>query len=101
MGQRGRHRLLGHPEPVQHQVEFEAYAKATGTDESEIYKRLDKGRNPSAVAPALAWRLLLQLDTDPNSKMMWGDCGKLYFMLSQDALRNRRFEETTLVLQCT
>ena len=96
------HRLLGHPDPVQPTgVELEAYVKATGIDEKQFYERLGGGKDPAVMAPALQWRLLLQLYSDHLPNMMWGDCGKLYFMLTDDALANRRFEECVLVMQCT
>ena len=41
---------------------------------------------------AADWRLLLQLDTDDEASMMWGDLGRLYFWITGDALRRRAFD---------
>jgi uncharacterized protein YwqG len=32
--------------------------------------------------------------------MMWGDTGRLYFWVTEDALRRRAWTEVHLVLQC-
>jgi uncharacterized protein YwqG len=32
--------------------------------------------------------------------MMWGDVGRIYFWLTDEDLRARRWEEAWLVLQC-
>jgi uncharacterized protein YwqG len=63
-------RLLGHAQPVQFTAEPEGHL------------------------------LLLQLDSDDDARMMWGDVGKLYFWLPEEALAARRFDEMTMELQC-
>lgn len=98
--QGGCHRLLGHPDAIQVNVELEAYCAATGANEEEVYRSVFESGDSTLAQPALRWRLLLQLDTDPRAKMMWGDLGMLYFMLPDDALAARRFDETQMVLQC-
>jgi uncharacterized protein YwqG len=64
------HRLLGHPDPIQG----------------------DMGSFDS--------RLLLQIDSDEGSGMMWGDTGRLYYWMHKDALAERRWEAAWLELQC-
>lgn len=49
---------------------------------------------------AAGWQLLLQLDSDDQAGMMWGDCGRLYFWLRRTDLIRRAFNRTHLVLQC-
>jgi uncharacterized protein YwqG len=80
----GRHQLLGHPQPVQANVELEAYASAEQLSRSCICKRVIENDDQSEMEAALRWRLLLQLDTDYRAGMMWGDCGRLYFLLRED-----------------
>ena len=46
------------------------------------------------------WVLLLQLDSYEATGMMWGDCGRLFFMMRQADLLSRKFDEAWLVLQC-
>jgi uncharacterized protein YwqG len=47
---------------------------------------------------ANAWRLLLQVDS--HDDMMWGDVGMVYFWIPDEALRERAFDRTWLILQC-
>lgn len=65
-----RHLVLGHPDPVQ--------------------------RDP--VHPGCV--SLLQLDSDPFLRTMWGDSGKLHWTISERSLAQRRFGATWLELQC-
>ncbi|PFL19035.1 cytoplasmic protein [Bacillus cereus] len=44
--------------------------------------------------------LLFQIDSDhKNCNMVWGELGMLYFCISNEDLKNRRFENTCCVLQ--
>jgi uncharacterized protein YwqG len=65
------HRLLGHPQPIQGEVAPQGHL------------------------------LLFQLDSDYDADMVWGDVGKLYFWLREEALAARRFDDGALELQCT
>jgi uncharacterized protein YwqG len=49
---------------------------------------------------ATDWELLLQIDSDDNAGMMWGDVGKLYFWIHRDELRRRNLDAAWMVLQC-
>lgn len=54
----------------------------------------------AALTPGAAnWRLLFQIDSDPNAGMRWGDAGMLYFWIERDALAARRFDNVWVVLQ--
>jgi uncharacterized protein YwqG len=46
------------------------------------------------------WRLLLQIDTDDDLDLMWGDCGMLYFCVKEQEARVGNFENCWVVLQC-
>jgi len=43
--------------------------------------------------------LLLQIDSDENAGMRWGDEGMLYYWMKRDDLQRQRFDTTWLVLQ--
>lgn len=47
------------------------------------------------------WRLLLQVDSDDDAAMMWGDLGRLYFWVREDEARRGDFAGAWMVLQCS
>lgn len=96
-----QHRLLGIPQPNQGDMRLECELVTNG-----IY--CGKGIPDSIARPharrATNWRLLLQIDTDDTRRSgpgwMWGDCGRLYFMIRDGDLRRRRFDKSWLIMQC-
>jgi len=94
------HQLLGHASPIQGDMQLECQLVSNGLycgDPSGY----DDPRAQALQAGASQWRLLMQIDTDDNVEMMWGDCGRLYFWLTKDALQRRAFEECWMILQCS
>lgn len=80
------HQIGGYPSPVQSdRMEAECH---------DIARRLFQ---PSDVAD---WRLLLQLDTDDDAGMMWGDVGSLYFWIREQDARAGDFSKIWMILQC-
>jgi uncharacterized protein YwqG len=47
------------------------------------------------------WSLLFQIDSDEDAGWMWGDVGMLYFAVRESDLRQQRFDDAWMVLQCT
>jgi len=93
------HQILGYPQPIQGDMQLECQLVSNGLfcGDSTGYhdpraKELAKGVED--------WKLLLQLDSDDNAKMMWGDVGRLYFWIHQENLQNRDFGKSWMVLQC-
>ena len=93
------HRLLGHPDPIQGDMQLECQLVTHG-----LYCGDPSGyRDPRAeeLRPgAVDWRLLLQIDSEEDAGTMWGDAGCIYFWLHREALAARSWDETWFVLQC-
>ena len=93
------HRLLGHPDPIQGDMQLECQLASHG-----LYVGDPSGYRDSRAADlragAVDWRLLLQIDSDEEADMMWGDAGRIYYWMHKDAMRERRWDEAWLILQC-
>jgi len=94
------HRFLGWPEEIQHDPAVEVQLPANGIYagdatgyESDEGKRLMEQRD--------VWQLLLQVDSEEDAGMQWGDVGRLYFMIRRSDLANRDWSEVWFSLQCT
>ncbi len=94
-----RHRIGGQADCVQNSMELECQLVTSG-----LYCGNETGyEDPRAqilAERALDWRLLLQIDSDDNPGMMWGDVGMIYFWIREDDLRAASFENIWLILQC-
>lgn len=93
-------RLLGNPDAVQGDMQEECQLASNG-----IYcgdsRYLDDPRARTLMKDSSRWRLLLQVDSVDEAGMMWGDVGRIYFWLTDEALRAHRWDESWLVLQCS
>lgn len=49
---------------------------------------------------AAQWQLILQIDSDTEAGMEWGDAGRLYVCARRDDLLARRFDRCWTVMQC-
>jgi uncharacterized protein YwqG len=95
-----QHHLFGYPSPVQdNDMDLECQLASHGLYcgdrsgyEDPRARELEPGRSD--------WTLLLQLDTDDETRMMWGDGGMLYFWIRKDDLKAGRFEDCWMILQC-
>ena len=95
-----KHQFLGHPYIIQNPMEIECELIANGIycGDAEWTKH---PRLAEFEEKAKDWRLLLQLDSDDYTDMMWGDVGMLYFWMREDALLAGKFADAWMVLQCT
>ncbi len=93
------HRLGGYPEPVQGDPRLEAQLVSHGLycGRPSGYQR---GKELGLWPGATDWTLLLQVDSDEAAGMMWGDAGRLYFLIRREDLAARAFEKAWLILQC-
>ncbi|MFI6448175.1 YwqG family protein [Kitasatospora sp. NPDC050543] len=87
-----RHRIGGFPHPVQGSVQYEAARAALGPG--------TQWDDPRVRAMADRLVLLAQIDSDYRARMMWGDMGVLYWLISPEDLAARRFDKALFTWQC-
>jgi len=87
-----RHQVGGYATPVQGPVEFEVAMAALGGKVA--------WSDPSLEREAARWSMLVQVDSDDDAKMMWGDVGMLYWMIRPADLEARTFEGASFTMQC-
>jgi len=87
-------KLLGCSDTIQSEMELKCELVTNGISVYYDPKRKVHEQN------AKKWRLLLQIDSNEENGMMWGDCGRLYFWIKEDDLLNIDFDKSWLILQC-
>lgn len=92
-------KMLGYSDNIQNPMELECELVTNG-----IYTGDPSGYNDprvKALEPnAKDWRLLLQIASNEENEMMWGDCGRLYFWIKKQDLLNKQFEKSWFSFQC-
>ncbi len=93
-------RILGYPDLIQGDIFFESQLVSHGIycGDAKAHLHPDYGK---WLPDAKDWRLLLQLDSEMDFGMMWGDVGRVYFSMQKDALKNKEFEKAWLTFQCS
>jgi len=93
------HQFLGHPNQIQGDMQLECQLVSHG-----LYCGDPSGYQNPLLAQleggAKDWQLLLQVDSDDNAGMMWGDSGRIYYWIRRDDLRAKNFENVWSILQC-
>jgi uncharacterized protein YwqG len=90
--------LLGFPNTLQDDMRAQCALASHGVS---MENASSDPNAKSLAAQAANWRLLLQVDSDGNANMRWGDGGMLYFWIEGDALRRASFDNVWVVLQTT
>lgn len=94
------HHLLGHPDPVQSDMQLECQLAANGLSAGN--NKSERSIQGQALAPgANDWTLLFQCDYEENTGWNWGDLGRLYFWINKKDLERQHFNNVWTVLQCT
>jgi uncharacterized protein YwqG len=94
------HRIGGYPSPVQNDaMELEAELASSGIylGDASGYANIEGGREEAARSQ---WALLLQIDSDDDAGMMWGDSGMLYIWIRESDARKGDFDKAWCILQC-
>ncbi len=97
------HRLLGKPEIIQNPMEKECQMVTNGIPwgTTEWFTDPEMRKRGEALLESAPdeWRLLLQVDSDFDADMMWGDIGRLYFWIRDEDLKKRDFSRCWMILQ--
>lgn len=91
------HRLLGHPTPVQGNLQLAAELVSRGLDAGS--PKSYQGLASDVLAKSRRWRLLLQVDSATEIEWSWGDAGRLYFLIPEEDLREMRFDRVRAIQQ--
>lgn len=93
-------KLLGHSDNIQGPMEEDCQLVTNG-----LYCGDPSGYNdPRADAlrkDSGKWRLLFQIDSINIAGMIWGDVGRLYFWIKEEDLKDRAFDKSWFVSQCS
>jgi uncharacterized protein YwqG len=92
-------RIGGYPDTLQDSLELTAELVSHG-----IYcgdgRGFEEGRRRKLGPGAADWRLLLQIDSEGDVGMMWGDAGRIFFLIREEDLREGRFDRVHAEMQC-
>ena len=93
------HKLFGYSNNIQGEMELECELVSKGLY-YEDYRAFDSEKIEEFEKKEKDWKLLLQIDSDDRTEMMWGDSGRLFFWIKQKDLENLDFEKAWFILQC-
>jgi uncharacterized protein YwqG len=79
------------------ELECELISRGIYTGDGSAYKlsNIEQHRRNSSQ-----WQLLLQVESNEDIGMMWGDSGRLYWWIKSEDLKNKNFSASQLILQC-
>lgn len=94
------HRIGGYPNILQNnELELTAELVSHGVN-CEDSNAVRAAKSGGLGAGAVDWRLLLQLGSEEDAGMMWGDVGNIFFMIRESDLKALRFERVWMDWQC-
>lgn len=98
-GDSPEHQIGGYPDPVQDpEMALECQLVSHGLYCGDATGYRDPRAEP-LKAGASDWRLLLQMDSDEELDVMWGDVGMIYFWVRAEDARAGDFSRAWVVLQ--
>lgn len=97
-----RIKLLGYADTIQDNMKYECEYVARGYSLGNGMPEVSDEVKADIEAHEQEWILLFQLDTmeSENYELMFGDCGRIYFMIRKNDLAQRNFDNVQLILQC-
>jgi len=108
----GEHEVGGYPIYIQNDPRLRAELVTTG-----LYPRIKgRGLNPRTGKPVTSkidepllskaeaamqdWLQLFLIDSEQSAEILWGDVGKLHYMIRKDDLQKRAFESVWMEFDC-
>ena len=95
-------KLLGYADIIQGNMKIECELISRGINIGHGYPQMSKEERDKLEQEAQRWQLLFQLDSLGNDEfeLMFGDCGRIYFYITKEELKQKRFDRSWLILQC-
>lgn len=96
-------KLLGWADVIQNNMTTQCELVTQGYDVGHGYQNIPETVMQKADQTSLdQWQLLFQLDTVEDSafELMFGDCGRIYYYIKTEDLKQKRFDKHWLILQC-
>lgn len=97
-----RIKLLGYADTIQNCMQYECEYNSRGYSVGSGIPEISEDEKADIRNHLQDWILLFQMGTIEigNFELMFGDCGRIYFWIRKDDLKNRNFDNIQLVLQC-
>ncbi|MDX3226128.1 YwqG family protein [Streptomyces sp. ME19-01-6] len=92
------HQVGGEPANIQGEVAYEVADFPDDWDLDEFDP--DNPHYDDILAEEARWRLLLQIASDEDADMLWGDAGALYWLITREDLAAHRFDQARFTWQC-
>jgi uncharacterized protein YwqG len=92
-----QHRIGGYPSEIQNgclRIEAERMSRGLAPPDGQT------GVAPAIDRASRQWRLLMQIDTDPDLGTRFGDGGRLYVFIRERDARAGDFSKTVTIFQC-
>jgi uncharacterized protein YwqG len=94
------HKLLGYADTIQNEdMELISELVTNNIDCNENVYANQNINIQKWKSKSKEWQLLLQIDSDENSNMIWCDSGRLYFFIKKEDLLNKNFDKCWFCLQ--
>ncbi|MDZ7824267.1 MAG: YwqG family protein [Ahrensia sp.] len=98
VGDEPDHRLMGIPSLVQNPMEKQVALVSAGIFAGDG-KAYSDPQYESIRRTSVEWTLLLQIASDDENNVMWGDSGSLYVWIRKTDLATKRFDRCWVILQ--
>ena len=100
-GKYPHHQIGGWPDPIQSPEMYkECQLCSNGISPEDAFARPSDSGILALLESSEEWVLLLQIDTDYETGMIWRDAGMLYFWIKKSDVQARKFDNVWMILQC-